>query len=329
MKELIMNQILDKMTSTLSEEQLQSLKDCLYICFYNVEMKAECTELSTEVFDNHRLLNLFLAFKRVGNRKESTLNNYKSTIKNMLNRINKPIPDIKSEDIGFYLAEYKINRGTKSSSIGTIRHVLSSFFTYLTNHDYILKNPMAKIEIMKKEKRVHSIVSEEDIQKIRNVCPNKRELALFDFLLETGARVSECSNAKISDIDWNKKSIKITGKGNKERIVYMTPACVVNLQEYLSSRNDDNDSLFVSLDKNHRQLQANGIRTVLTKLSSLAKVHHIHPHKLRHTKASMLASKGMKLQNIQKILGHENIQTTMIYCETVESDVSYEYFKCA
>ena len=330
MKELLMNKILFKMTNKLSEEQLQDLKDCLYISFYSIEMKTECTELSTEVFDNNRLLNLFLAFKRVGNRKESTLENYRRTIENMLMRINKPIQDIVSEDLGFYLAEYKEKRNAKASSIGTIRRILSSFFTYLTNHDYIVKNPMAKIEMIKSEKKVYNIVSEEEIQKVRNACSeNKRELALFDFLLETGARVSEVSNAKISDIDWNKKCIKIIGKGNKERIVYMTSRCIVNLQEYLKTRTDGSDYLFVHKDKNHKQLRPNGIRTILKILSKLAGVKHIHPHKLRHTLATMLLMRGMKVQNIQKILGHENIQTTMIYCEVLDSEVAYEYFKCA
>lgn len=329
MKELIMNQILERMTHCLNDTQMQELKDTLYISFYNVQMKSECTQISTEVFDNDKLLNLFIAFKQVGNRKKSTLENYKRTIQNMLNRIKKPITEIKAEDIGFYLAEYKSLRNTKSSSIAAIRRVLSSFFTYLTNHDYILKNPMVKIELMKLDKKVYSIVTEEEVQKVRNICPNKRELALFDFLYETGVRVSECSNAKISDINWEKKCIKVIGKGNKERFVYMTPACIVNLQAYLKTRHDNNDSLFVSRDKNHNQLKPNGIRTILSKLSQLAQINHIHPHKLRHTKATLLASRGMKVQNIQKILGHENIQTTMIYCETIESDVSYEYFKCA
>ena len=328
----LITSIMNSMYSYLDEKQRDKLKDILYISLHEYEVKERCTDVvlySHE--DNERYLNLFLGFKRIGNRKESTLNYYEIEIRKLLDFLNKKVADITTEDIGYYLAWYKMQDKSRikpisPSTIDTLRRIYNSFFSWLLNNGYVRKNPVSLIEKSKMDKKVKKAFTEEELQLIRNACKDVRTLAIVDFLSASGVRISEFCSVNINDIDWNRKELIVTGKGNKQRTVYLNAMSLISLQRYLKTRTDNNPSLFVSKNKPYGRLKPGAIRGVLHELEEETG-SYIHPHKFRRTLATRLLERGMKIEHIQKILGHEKIETTLIYCNVSQKDVKYEYSK--
>ena len=332
MKTELITSIMNSMHSCLDDSQREKLKDVLYFTLNEYNITQRCTEVILYNHeDNEKYITLFMGFKRIGNRKESTLNYYEIEIRKLLSFLNKKVSEITTEDIGYYLAWYKMqDKGRKRpispSTLDTLRRIYNSFFSWLLNNGYVHKNPISLIEKGKMDKKIKKPFTEEELQLIRNACKDSRTLAMVDFLTASGVRVSEFCSININDIDWNRKELIVTGKGNKQRTVYLNAISLISLQRYLKTRTDNNPALFVSKIKPHNRLKPSAVRDVLHKLEEETGTY-IHPHKFRRTLATRLLERGMKIEHIQKILGHEKIETTLIYCSVSQKDVQYEYAK--
>ena len=320
------------MHSCLDDAQREKLKDVLYFTLHEYNVTQKCTEITLYSHeDNEKYITLFLGFKRIGNRKESTLTFYEIEIRKLLSFLNKKVADITTEDIGYYLAWYKMKdkdrkRPVSASTLDTLRRIYNSFFSWLLNNGYVHKNPISLLEKGKMDKKIKQPFTEEELQLIRNACKDIRALAMVDFLSASGVRVSEFCSVDIKDIDWNRKELIVTGKGNKQRTVYLNATALISLQRYLKTREDNNPALFVSKNKPYNRLKPGAVRSVLHELEKETGTY-IHPHKFRRTLATRLLERGMKIEHIQKILGHEKIETTLIYCSVSQKDVQYEYAK--
>lgn len=332
MKTELITNIMNSMHSCLDDSQREKLKDVLYFTLHDYNVTPKCTEITLYNHeDNEKYITLFLGFKRIGNRKESTLNYYEIEIRKLLNFLNKKVEEITTEDIGYYLAWYKMQdkdrkRPVSASTLDTLRRIYNSFFSWLLNNGYVHKNPISLLEKGKMDKKIKQPFTEEELQLIRNACKDVRTLAMVDFLSASGVRVSEFCSINISDIDWNRKELIVTGKGNKQRTVYLNATALISLQRYLKTREDNNPALFVSKNKPYNRLKPGAVRSVLHELEKETGTY-IHPHKFRRTLATRLLERGMKIEHIQKILGHEKIETTLIYCSVSQTDVKYEYAK--
>lgn len=267
------------------------------------------------------LLPAFIAAKRVEGCSEKSLRYYESTIRNMLNTISKPEKQITTEDLRSYLDTYQ-RRGTVSKvTLDNVRRILSSFFSWLEDEDYIVKSPVRRIHKVKTGKTVKETYTDESLELMRDHCDNPRDLALIDLLASTGIRVGELVKLNRDDVDFENRECIVFGKGNKERKVYFDARTKIHLQKYLANRTDDNEALFVSLIKPFERLQISGVEIRLRKIGRELGIHKTHPHKFRRTLATMAIDKGMPIEQVQQLLGHQSIDTTLQYAMVNQANV--------
>ena len=312
--------ILNEMTEYLSIPQLRKLQEVL---IKNLSSKqTEHTEIS-----NNDYLQLFLDAKRIEGCSERTLQYYRATAENMLLKITTPIRKINAEEIRAYLVEYQQTSKCSNATVDNIRRNISSFFSWLEEEDYILKSPMRRIHKIKTKTVVKEIITDENMEKMRDACENIRDLAILDVLYSTGIRVGELVKLNITDIDLEQRECVVFGKGDKERRVYFDAKAKVHLSEYLSSRMDNNPALFVTLDAPHDRLQISGVEIRLRSLGRKLSLDRIHPHKFRRTVATRAIDKGMPIEQVQKMLGHSQIDTTMQYVIVNQNNVKASHQK--
>ena len=312
--------ILNEMAEYLSIPQLRKLQEVL---IENLSSKqAEHTEIS-----NNDYLQLFLDAKRIEGCSERTLQYYRVTAENMLLRITTPIRKINAEEIRAYLVEYQQTSNCSNATVDNIRRNISSFFSWLEEEDYILKSPMRRIHKIKTKTVVKEIITDENMEKMRDACENIRDLAILDVLYSTGIRVGELVKLNIADIDLEQRECIVFGKGDKERRVYLDAKAKVHLSEYLSGRTDNNPALFVTLDAPHDRLQISGVEIRLRSLGRKLSLDRIHPHKFRRTVATRAIDKGMPIEQVQKMLGHSQIDTTMQYVIVNQNNVKASHQK--
>lgn len=312
--------ILNEMTEYLSIPQLRKLQEVL---IKNLSSKqVEHTEIS-----NNDYLQLFLDAKRIEGCSERTLQYYRATAENMLLKITTPIRKINAEEIRAYLVEYQQTSKCSNATVDNIRRNISSFFSWLEEEDYILKSPMRRIHKIKTKTVVKEIITDENMEKMRDACENIRDLAILDVLYSTGIRVGELVKLNITDIDLEQRECVVFGKGDKERRVYFDAKAKVHLSEYLSGRTDNNPALFVTLDAPHNRLQISGVEIRLRSLGRKLSLDRIHPHKFRRTVATRAIDKGMPIEQVQKMLGHSKIDTTMQYVIVNQNNVKASHQK--
>ena len=312
--------ILNEMAEYLSIPQLRKLQEVL---IQNLSSKqVEHTEIS-----NNDYLQLFLDAKRIEGCSERTLQYYRVTAENMLLRITTPIRKINAEEIRAYLVEYQQTSNCSNATVDNIRRNISSFFSWLEEEDYILKSPMRRIHKIKTKTVVKEIITDENMEKMRDACENIRDLAILDVLYSTGIRVGELVKLNIADIDLEQRECIVFGKGDKERRVYFDAKAKVHLSEYLSGRTDNNPALFVTLDAPHDRLQISGVEIRLRSLGRKLSLDRIHPHKFRRTVATRAIDKGMPIEQVQKMLGHSQIDTTMQYVIVNQNNVKASHQK--
>lgn len=287
-------------------------------------MLKSCT--NTEEADN-TLVDSFIAAKRLEGCSERTLAFYKNTIDKMLEATSKNIKAITTEDLRKYLSEYQNNNSVSKVTIDNIRRNLSSFFAWLEDENYILKSPVRRIHRVKATTSVKETYSDEDLERLRDGCTEKRDLALIDILASTGMRVGELVRLNRSDINFNERECVVFGKGDKERIVYFDARTKIHLQNYLDERKDDNPALFVGLKSPYDRLTIGGVETRIKKLGDMLKIDKVHPHKFRRTMATTAIDKGMPIEQVQKLLGHEKIDTTLHYAMVKQSNVKNAHRK--
>lgn len=313
MEEKLVN-ILNEMAEYLSVPQMKKLQEVLLDNLSD-------TSAQKENIDNSEYLKLFLDAKRIEGCSERTLQYYKVTVEQMLKRISTPIRKMTTDEIRTYLVEYQQRGRCSKVTIDNIRRNISSFFSWLEEEDYILKSPMRRIHKIKTKTVVKEVISDENMEKMRDACDEMRDLAIIDMLYSTGIRVGELVRLNIEDVNMEQRECVVFGKGDKERRVYFDAKAKIHLMEYLASRTDNNPALFVSLDGRHKRLEISGVEIRLRQLGRKLSLERIHPHKFRRTMATRAIDKGMPIEQVQKILGHSQIDTTMQYAIVNQNNV--------
>lgn len=276
---------------------------------------------------NYDYLEMFIAAKKIEGCSARTVAYYEATVKHLLKCIDTPIRKITTDEIRSYLAKYQEKSGCSKTTVDNIRRNISSFFSWMEEEDYILKSPMKRIHKIKTVQPVKEIISDELIERLRDACLCKRDLAMVDLLYSTGIRVGELVRLNVDDISFEERECVVFGKGDKERKVYFDAKAKLHLQDYLKERNDDNPALFVTLDAPHQRLKISGVEIRIRRLGRSINAEKIHPHKFRRTMATRAIDKGMPIEQVQKILGHSQIDTTMQYAMVNQSNVKNAHRK--
>ncbi len=312
----------------LNEVQISELNKNLKLVLKDYDVIKKDKNLTIdETKENHELLINFLSAKQIEGCSERTIAYYKSTIFKMLDSLNLKIEDITTDDLRRYLSEYKNQTNASKSTIDNIRRVLSSFFSWLEDEDYLLKNPVRRIHKIKTRKVVKEVLSDENFEILRDNCNTLRDLAMIELLASTGIRVGELVNLNIDDVLFNERECIVLGKGDSERVVYFDAKTKIHLQKYLESRKDHNPALFVSFKKPYNRLGINGIERRIRELGNEANIKKVHPHKFRRTMATNAIDKGMPIEQVQRLLGHVQIDTTMQYAMVNQSNVKIAHRK--
>lgn len=272
-------------------------------------------------------LAVYIAAKRVEGCSDKTLHYYEASITNALNSIQKPVRQITTDDLRLYLDTYQQRNNAGKVTIDNIRRVLSSFFSWLEDEDYILKSPVRRIHKVKTGKTVKETYSDEALEIMRDHAENIRDLAIIDLLASTGMRVGELVQLNREDIDFENRECIVFGKGDKERKVYFDARAKIHLQNYVNSRSDDNPALFVTLLHPYNRLKISGVEIRLRELGRKLNIPKVHPHKFRRTLATMAIDKGMPIEQVQHLLGHQSIDTTMVYAQVNQSNVKNSHRK--
>lgn len=312
--------ILNEMYEYLSIPQMKKLQEVMLKTF------SEKTEVR-KITSNKEYMTMFLEAKTIEGCSTRTIQFYKATVGRMLQNITQSIRKITTEDMRTYLSEYQKINSCSKVTIDNIRRNISSFFSWLEEENYILKSPMRRIHKIKTNQQVKEVISDEEIEKMRDQCFCKRDLAILDFLYSTGIRVGELVNLNISDINFDERECIVFGKGGKERKVYFDAKAKIHLQSYLVDRIDRNPALFVTLDAPYTRLKISGVEIRMRELGKKSLVNKIYPHKFRRTMATRAIDKGMPIEQVQKILGHSQIDTTMQYAMVNQSNVKNAHQK--
>ena len=318
MKQELVNEVLQEMQQYLDNAQIKQLERVMLHSLYHYQV--EKTTDKREKADKE-LVDAFIAAKRIEGCSEKTITYYQKTIETMMDGIGKAVLHITTDDLRAYLMEYQSAKSLSKVTVDNIRRILSSFFSWLEDEDYIIKSPVRRIHKIKTATNIKETYSDENLEKLRDGCHNIRDLAMIDFLSSTGVRVGELVNLNIDDIDFINQSCVVLGKGNKEREVYFDARAKLHLQNYLKCRTDDNPALFVTLNDPHKRLKISGVEIRLRQLGRELKLERIHPHKFRRTMATRAIDKGMPIEQVQKLLGHQQIDTTMQYAMVNQSNV--------
>lgn len=323
MKKEMIADIEQQMQKILDNGQLKQLRHVLMRCFQDYKI----TTKENVYTDKTDYAGLFLAAKKIEGRSEKSLGYYKSTIDKMLISINKSVKHITTDDLRNYLADYQKEHSSSKVTIDNIRRILSSFFGWLEDEDYVVKSPVRRIHKVKTGKTVKETYSDEALELMRDSCTELRDLAMIDMLASTGMRVGEMVLLNQDDINFDERECIVFGKGDKERIVYFDARTKMHLKAYLDSRNDDNPALFVSLTSPNNRMKIGGIEVRLRKIGNELGIPKVHPHKFRRTLATMAIDKGMPIEQLQQLLGHQRIDTTLQYAMVKQSNVKLAHRK--
>ena len=324
MKEQFIQTIQQHMLPYLNNEQMIHLQEALEHALYGLQLTESDVETPAEQIN---ALESFIAAKRIEGCSEKTLNYYSKTIHDLLAAVHKTAQQITTEDLRLYLTEYQEKRKTCKVTIDNIRRILSSFFSWLEDEDFIVKSPARRIHKVKTAKIVKDTYTDEALEQMRDHCSNLRDLVIIDMLASTGMRVGEMVALNREDINFSERECVVLGKGNKERMVYFDARTKIHLQNYLESRTDREPALFVSLRAPYKRLQIGGIETMLRELGRRLKLPKVHPHKFRRTLATSAIDKGMPIEQVQQLLGHQKIDTTMHYAMVKQQNVKLAHRK--
>ena len=272
-------------------------------------------------------ISLFIAAKRVEGCSEKTLRYYESTLQNVIKEIPKEVCEITTNELRLYLDNYQNRSGASRTTIDNIRRILSSFFSWLEDENYIIKSPVRRIHKVKTCKTIKETYSDEALELMRDYSETTRDLAIIDILASTGMRVGELVKLNRADINFQERECIVLGKGNKQRTVYFDARTKIHLQKYLTSRTDTNEALFVSLNKPYNRLQISGVEIRLRTLGQKLDINKVHPHKFRRTLATMAIDKGMPIEQVQQLLGHESVDTTLQYAMVNQKNVKQAHHR--
>lgn len=323
----MLNQIINEV-----QQDLATILDDVQMAMLSKVLKKRLTEVigdkQLEKEDKHNnLLPLFISAKRVEGCSSKTLRYYESTIRNLLENINKSECHITTEDLRDYLDSYQQRGNVSKVTLDNVRRIFSTFFAWLEDEDYIVKSPVRRIRKVKTGKTVKETYSDESMELMRDHCDNMRDLSMIDLLASTGIRVGELVKLNIRDVDFENRECVVIGKGNRQRKVYFDARTKIHLQRYLSEREDNNEALFVSLLKPYDRLQISGVEIRLRKIGRELNFSKVHPHKFRRTLATLAIDKGMPIEQVQQLLGHQSIDTTLQYAMVNQENVKNSFKK--
>ena len=318
MEKQLIADIEQEMLAHLDNHQMEQLHKILLRHLQGVTAAAHPRQ---EADDGISLLVSFIAAKRVEGCSSKSLRYYESTIQNMLSAVEKPVKHITTDDLRRYLDKYQQNGGAGKVTIDNIRRILSSFFSWLEEENLILKSPVRRIHKVKTGSTVKETYSDEALELMRDHCGSIRDLAIIDLLASTGMRVGELVKLNRADIDFSNRECIVFGKGDKERKVYFDARTKIHLQNYITGRVDENPALFVTLQKPHERLQISGVEIRLRELGRKLNIPKVHPHKFRRTLATMAIDKGMPIEQVQRLLGHQSVDTTLQYAMVNQNNV--------
>lgn len=328
MNETLMRDVVQGMLPFLDNAQLEELQ---YVLRQALQGKTvvENDPMDDEQrgMENKRLIDLFIAAKRVEGCSEKSLKYYSVTISTMLQEVGKEIRHILTDDLRLYLTEYQAKRDSSKVTIDNIRRILSSFFSWLEDEDYILKSPVRRIHKVKTTASIKEIYTDEELELMRDNCESVRDLAIIDLLASTGMRVGEMVLLNREDIDFTERECIVLGKGDKERPVYFDARTKLHLRQYLDERSDENPALFVSLKAPYNRLNIGGVEVRIREMGQKLGIKKTHPHKFRRTLATTAIDKGMPIEQVQRLLGHQRIDTTMMYAQVKQNNVKIAHRK--
>lgn len=327
MKEKLILEIKTAMTEKVSQQQMALLNIVLMRSLDNLCITEIDTQIKCSKTNNDKLLSFFISSKKVEGCSEKSLKYYVNTIEKMLQKINKSVIEISTNDLRTYLSDYQELKKSSRVTIDNMRRIFSSFFSWLEDEDYILKSPVRRIHKVKTGRLVKDTLSDEQLEILRDSCDEIRDLAMIELLTSTGMRVGELVKINRTDVDFHERQIVVFGKGNSEREVYFDARTKIHLQKYLEQRTDDNKALFVSLSKPSGRLSIGGVEMRLRTLGKKAQIDKVHPHKFRRTLATMAIDKGMPIEQVQKLLGHVKIDTTLHYAMVNQTNVKNSHRK--
>ena len=326
MKDALTREVLQQMLLYVNNEQAMRLQKIMEIVLAKYEVTS--TQGVSMVNDsNEQMLAKFIEAKRIEGCSEKTLTYYGKTITAMMNQVGKEVMHIETQDLRSYLTKYQESKQLSRVTVDNVRRILSSFFSWLEDEDYILKSPVRRIHKVKTAANIKETYTDEQLENMRDACEEPRDLAIIDMLASTGMRVGEMVLLNRSDISFNERECVVLGKGNKERMVYFDARTKLHLQNYLCSRTDTEEALFVTLRSPHSRLTISGVEVRLRELGKKLGMHKVHPHKFRRTLATMAIDKGMPIEQLQQLLGHKRIDTTLHYAMVKQSNVKASHKK--
>ena len=326
MKDVLTREVLQQMLPYMDNEQAMHLQAILGKVLVKYEIVENTNSMSVDS-TNEQMVTKFIEAKRIEGCSEKTLVYYRKTIDNMLKAVGKEVVHIMTEDLRSYLTRYQEGKRLSRVTVDNVRRILSSFFSWLEDEDYILKSPVRRIHKVKTAVNIKETYSDEALESMRDNCEELRDLAMIDMLASTGMRVGELVLLNRMDINFNERECVVLGKGNKERVVYFDARTKIHLQNYLDSRTDDNDALFVTLRSPYSRLTISGVEVRVRNLGRKLGMNKVHPHKFRRTLATMAIDKGMPIEQLQQLLGHKRIDTTLHYAMVKQSNVKAAHRK--
>ena len=324
MKQKIIEEIVQQMLPYLDNAKLKKLQEVLECSLYNCEISGKVTVAED---DSQKLIDSFVYAKRIEGCSEKTLKYYRTTIEAMVEAIDKGVRHMQTDDLRAYLTEYQEKHGSSRVTIDNIRRILSSFFSWLEDEDHILKSPVRRIHKVKTATNIKETYTDEELEKMRDNCTELRDLAIVDMLASTGMRIGEMVLLNKADINFNERECVVFGKGDKERVVYFDARTKIHLQNYIDNRTDENSALFVTLRAPYTRITIGGIESRLREMGKALEIEKVHPHKFRRTLATMAIDKGMPIEQLQQLLGHKRIDTTLQYAMVKQSNVKQAHRK--
>ena len=324
MKEQLISLVQQQMLPYLNNEQLSKLRAAMEYCLHGLEITA--TDQPQEQ-EQPNAVAAFIAAKRIEGCSEKTLTYYRKTIEAMTAGIGKTPQQITTDDIRQYLTAYQVQRKSSKVTIDNIRRILATFYSWLEDEDYIVKSPVRRIHKVKTAKTIKDTYTDEALELMRDNCGTLRDLAIIDLLASSGMRVGEMVALNRDDINFNERECVVFGKGSKQRRVYFDARTKIHLQNYLDSRTDSDPALFVTLRAPFQRLQIGGVEVRLRELGKRLLIPKVHPHKFRRTLATSAIDKGMPIEQVQQLLGHQKIDTTMHYAMVKQQNVKLAHRK--
>lgn len=325
-KDKLISDFAGSLPASLSSDEVREVTNKLILALRNYDVGEKCTALVEVDTESVRILKKYLATKRLEGRSEKTIERYRYILTRYMNEAEVSLVESDVFALRLYLAELGQN-GCSDRTVNGVRSVLSAFYGWAYNEGFVPKNPAANLAAIKCRKEIRKPYSNVELEIIRTACETKRDRALVEFLLSSGCRIEEVTRLNASDINFAAHECKVLGKGNKERVVFLTDVCILHLRRYLRSRNDENEALFIG--KGSERLLPGGVRAMLKRIEARTGVENIHPHRFRRTLATSLIDRGMAIQDVAAILGHANINTTTTYIFTDTENIKSSYKRLA